>query len=80
MGADLKKIVSDIIFLRLVISILRMFPAGMSRERARSIGRQSFGSCRDQGYTGYVGFEYFPKDESDSSLEAIRKLWEASVR
>jgi hydroxypyruvate isomerase len=34
---------------------------------------------QDQGYTGYVGFEYFPKDETDSSLETIRKFWEANV-
>jgi hydroxypyruvate isomerase len=34
---------------------------------------------QDQGYTGYVGFEYFPKEASDSSLEIIRKFWEANV-
>ncbi len=34
---------------------------------------------QDRGYTGCVGFEYFPESDSDASLAAIRKLWEASI-
>lgn len=29
------------------------------------------------GYTGYVGFEYFPQYDSDASLTAIKQLWDA---
>jgi hydroxypyruvate isomerase len=29
------------------------------------------------GYTGYVGFEYSPARDSDTSLHAIRRLWDA---
>ena len=32
---------------------------------------------QDTGYTGYVGFEYFPQKDSDTSLAAIRQLWES---
>jgi hydroxypyruvate isomerase len=28
------------------------------------------------GYTGYVGFEYFPLHDSDESLHAIQRLWQ----
>lgn len=31
---------------------------------------------KEQGYTGYVGFEYFPQADSDASLLRIKKLWE----
>ncbi|MGB7791315.1 MAG: TIM barrel protein [Terrimicrobiaceae bacterium] len=31
------------------------------------------------GYSGGVGFEYFPKSDSDLSLQAIRELWKAGV-
>jgi hydroxypyruvate isomerase len=31
------------------------------------------------GYRGRVGFEYFPKHDSDSSLQAIQELWKAGV-
>ena len=34
---------------------------------------------RARGYTGGVGFEYFPEGDSDSSLEVIRNLWEANI-
>jgi hydroxypyruvate isomerase len=29
------------------------------------------------GYKGYVGFEYFPRHDSDESLQAIQRLWQA---
>ena len=29
------------------------------------------------GYEGYVGFEYFPLHDSDESLHAIQRLWQA---
>ncbi len=29
------------------------------------------------GYTGYVGFEYFPQQDSTESLQAIQKVWNA---
>jgi hydroxypyruvate isomerase len=34
---------------------------------------------QDRGYTGCVGFEYFPESDSDASLAAIHKLWEANI-
>jgi hydroxypyruvate isomerase len=32
---------------------------------------------RDAGYEGNVGFEYFPLSDSNASLEAVRRLWDA---
>ncbi len=32
---------------------------------------------KDSGYTGYVGFEYFPEKDADESLLKIKKLWES---
>lgn len=29
------------------------------------------------GYTGYVGFEYFPLRDVDASLDAIQRLWQS---
>jgi hydroxypyruvate isomerase len=34
---------------------------------------------QDRGYTGCVGFEYFPESDFDASLAAIHKLWEANI-
>jgi hypothetical protein len=34
---------------------------------------------QDRGYTGCVGFEYFPESDSGASLAAIYKLWEANI-
>ena len=34
---------------------------------------------QEQGYAGCTGFEYFPKGDSDASLETVHKLWESSV-
>jgi hydroxypyruvate isomerase len=34
---------------------------------------------QDRGYTACVGFEYFPESDSDASLAAIYKLWEANI-
>lgn len=31
---------------------------------------------QDGGYTGYVGFEYFPRNDSDESLHVIHHLWQ----
>jgi hydroxypyruvate isomerase len=31
------------------------------------------------GYRGGVGFEFFPRDEAEAALRAIRALWEANV-
>jgi hydroxypyruvate isomerase len=32
---------------------------------------------QQNGYTGYVGFEYFPQRDSTESLKAIQQLWNA---
>jgi hydroxypyruvate isomerase len=32
---------------------------------------------QQNGYEGYVGFEYFPLHDSDESLQAIQRLWQA---
>ena len=32
---------------------------------------------RQHGYTGYVGFEYFPQNDSEESLQVIQQLWKA---
>ena len=78
MGADLKRIVTDhlseIGHFHITDVPGRHEPGTGSVDRAAILRL-----IQDQGYTGYVGFEYFPKDESDSSLEAIRKFWEANV-
>ena len=31
---------------------------------------------KGQGYTGYIGFEYFPQNDSEESLIAIKELWD----
>lgn len=32
---------------------------------------------RQSGYAGYVGFEFFPLNDSDDALHAIQRLWQA---
>jgi len=34
---------------------------------------------KDEGYSGYIGFEYSPLNNSDESLKTIRSLWEKYV-
>lgn len=34
-------------------------------------------SIQQSGYTGYVGFEFFPLSDSDEALHAIQRLWQA---
>jgi hydroxypyruvate isomerase len=78
MGADLKKIVTDHLS-----EIGHFHIADVPGRHEPGTGLVDWAAIlrliQDQGYTGYIGFEYFPKDESDSSLEAIRKFWEANV-
>lgn len=34
---------------------------------------------RDRGYKGYVGFEFAPAGDSDTSLEAVARLWRQAL-
>ncbi len=34
---------------------------------------------REEGYSGYIGFEYSPLNDSEESLKRIRSLWEKCV-
>jgi hydroxypyruvate isomerase len=78
MGADLKKIVTN------------HLPEIGHFHIADAPGRHEPGTgsvdwmtmlrlIQDRGYTGCVGFEYFPESDSDASLAAIHKLWEANI-
>jgi hydroxypyruvate isomerase len=77
MGADLKKIVMN------HLSEIGHFHTDVPGRHEPGTGSVDWAAMlrliQDKGYTGCLGFEYFPKDESDASLEAIRKLWDASV-
>ena len=78
MGADLKKIVTDHLS-----EIGHFHIADVPGRHEPGTGSVDWAAMlrliRDRGYTGCVGFEYFPESDSDSSLEAIRNLWEANI-
>ena len=78
MGADLKKIVmnhlSEIGHFHIADVPGRHEPGSGSIDWAAMLRL-----IQDRGYTGCVGFEYFPEGDSDASLEAIHSLWEANI-
>ena len=78
MGADLSKIVKDHLS-----EIGHFHIADLPGRHEPSSGTVDWAAIlrliQDQGYTGCIGFEYFPKGDSDASLETVYKLWESSV-
>jgi hydroxypyruvate isomerase len=78
MGADLEKIVTDHLS-----EIGHFHIPDVPGRHEPGTGSVDWAAMlrliRDRGYAGCVGFEYFPESDSDSSLEAIRKLWEANI-
>ena len=78
MGADLTKIVTDHLS-----EIGHFHIADVPGRHEPGTGSVDWAAMlrliQNRGYTGGIGFEYFPQSDSDSSLEAIRNLWEAST-
>ena len=78
MGADLRKIVKDHLS-----EIGHFHIADLPGRHEPGSGTVDWAAIlrliQDQGYTGCIGFEYFPNGDSDASLETVHKLWESSV-
>ncbi|HEY5742615.1 MAG TPA: TIM barrel protein [Terrimicrobiaceae bacterium] len=78
MGADLKKIVTEHLS-----EIGHFHIADVPGRHEPGTGTGDWAGIlrllQDLGYTGSVGFEFFPKDNAESALGSTRKLWKANV-
>lgn len=76
MGRDLKAIIttylSDIGYFHIADFPGRHEPGTGSRDWGALLRL-----IRQSGYTGYVGFEFFPLHDSDEALHTIQNLWQA---
>jgi hydroxypyruvate isomerase len=74
MGSDLKAIITtylcDIGYFHIADVPGRHEPGTGSEDWEALLGL-----IRHSGYTGYVGFEFFPLHDSDEALNAIQRLW-----
>lgn len=74
MGSDLKHAISDFIQ-DIGYFHVADFPGRHEPGTGSADWPGLLGLIKQKGYTGYVGFEYFPQQDSDASLAAIRQLW-----
>lgn len=76
MGNDLKEVIashlSDIGYFHIAD-----FPGRHEPGTGSADWRALLCLIRQRGYTGYVGFEYFPLRDADESIHAIQRLWQS---
>ncbi|GAK61165.1 AP endonuclease, family 2 superfamily [Candidatus Vecturithrix granuli] len=76
MGSDLQHVISDFIQ-GIGYFHIADFPGRHEPGTGSADWPELLGLIKEKGYTGYVGFEYFPQQDSDASLAAIKQLWDA---
>lgn len=76
MGSDLKQVITDFL-----PDIGYFHVADFPGRHEPGTGSADWASLltliKERGYSGYIGFEYFPEKDSDESLLKIKKLWES---